>query len=353
MAKSLLIDRLDTLARLESPPSPVLSLYLNTDVDGTGRPTYDLFVRKEVAGRLKTYPEHSQDRKSLERDAERLDAYLTRDLMPSTRGLAIFACEGAELFEGLALEVPFDRNQLVIADHPHLYPLARLHDQYPRYAALVVDTNAARIFVFSTGATEESLHLQHPKTKHTKVGGWSQARYQRHVENARLLHAKDVIERLDALVAAEGIAHVVIAGDEVIVPVLNEQLPERLRAKLVDVLRLDMRTPEHQVLTATLDALRRSDVATDEAVVRDVIDSYRAGGLGVVGVEKTRKALERGQVDTLVISATPAQVDGGEATADALVTLARQTSALIRFVENPALLGRVDGVAARLRYLGE
>jgi peptide chain release factor subunit 1 len=351
MAKSPLLDRLDVLAEVESSRSPVLSVYLDTEVDGTGRSTHDVFLRKELAARLKTYPDHSPERESLQRDAERIERFLAEELRPSTRGVAIFACDEKALFEALQFEVPFDRHRMVIDNQAHLYPLARLYGRYPRYAALVVDTHAARIFVFSTGATEESLEVQNPKTKRVKVGGWSQARYQRHVQNAHVLHAKEVVERLDALVAAEAIEHVVIAGDEVIVPLLQEQLPPRLAAKLVDVVRLNIRSPEQDVLAATLDVLRRDEDATDEALVRELVDAYRAGGLAVVGLEPTRHALENGQVDTLVITATPEQLKGAEATADDLVTRAHRTSAAVRFIDNPALLERVGGVGARLRYL--
>ena len=150
---------------------------------------------------------------------------------------------------------------------------------------------------------------------------------------------------------ADHIDHIVLAGDEVILPLLEEQLPERLTQKLVDVVRLDIRSPEHQVLTATLEVLKRKDDETDETVVRDLIGDYRAGGLAVVGVQPVVEALERGQVDTLVISATPEQIEGGDETANRLVTLAHQTSAAVRFIGNVRLLADVGGVGASLRYL--
>jgi peptide chain release factor subunit 1 len=238
-----------------------------------------------------------------------------------------------------------------VSDRAHLYPLAKLDDEYPRFAALVVDTNLARIFVFSTGRAVNTVEVRTPKTKQSKAGGWSQARFQRHVENVHLHHAKEVVERLDAIVTAEAIDHVVVAGDEVIVPLLKERLPDRLAAKLVDVLRLDIRSPEHEVLAATLEALQRKDEETDEATVQALLDDYRAGGLAVVGTEAVRTSLGKGQVDTLVITASPNQMKGAEQAANELVSLAIQTSAAVRFIENARLLGEVGGVAASLRYL--
>jgi len=351
MAELLLTDHLNTLSRLEPTSLPLLSLYLNTGVNSIGRPNYDLFVRKELSGRVKTYPEHSVERDSLERDLKRIQHFIAHELQRSTRGLAVFACAGAELFEAIQLEVPFDRDRIVVSDRPHLYPLARLDDEYPRYAALVVNTNLARIFVFSTGKAATAIEVQNPKTKHFKAGGWSQARFQRHVDNVHLQHAKEVVERLDVIVAAEGIDRVVVAGDEVIVPLVKAQLPPRLAEKLVDVLRLDIRTPDQDVLAATLEALQRKDAETDETVVREIVDGYRAGGLAVVGVEGVRAALGKGQVDTLIITAVPEQVRGGDHAANELVSLAQQTSAAVRFIERSTLLAQVGGVGASLRFL--
>jgi peptide chain release factor subunit 1 len=346
-----LSDRIDALARVEPTGLPLLSVYLNTDTNEVGRTTHETFLRKELRHRAQTFAERSPDRESLDHDRERIERYLAEELRTSTRGLALFACSGADLFDAIQLQVPFHENRLVISDRPHLYPLVRLDEEHPRYAALVVDTNTARIFVFGTGQTIDSVEVQNPKTKHTQVGGWSQARFQRHVENIHLHHAKEVVDRLDQIVASEGIEHVVIAGDEVIVPLLKDQLPERLRATLIDVVRLDIRSPEHEVLASTLDALRRKDEETDEAVVRDLIGDYRAGGLALVGPEPVREALERGQVDTLVIAAEPGRVRGADDAANDLVTLAKQTSASVRFIENPQLLAGVGGVGASLRYL--
>jgi peptide subunit release factor 1 (eRF1) len=345
-----LSDRIDALARIEPSSLPLLSVYLNTDVNETGRTTHDLFLRKELRQRARTYDERSADRESLDRDRERIERYLAEELQPSTRGVALFACSGAGLFEAIQLQVPFTENRLVVNDRPHLYPLVRFDEGHPRYAALLVDTNSARIFVFGTGATIDTVDVHNPKTKHSKAGGTSQARFQRHAENVHLLHAKEVVDRLDQIVSAEHIEHVVVAGDEVIVPLLKAQFPERLSAKVIDVLRLDIRSPEHKVLAATLDALRKKDEQTDETVVQELIGDYRAGGLALVGPERVREALERGQVDTLVIAATPEQVRGAGDTANDLVTLAKQTSAAVRFIENPQLLADVGGVGASLRF---
>src|SRR5205823_3339135 len=92
------------------------------------------------------------------------------------------------------LAAPIAEHRLYISDRAHLYPFARLLDEYPRYAVLLADTNSARIFVFAANALERQAQIEGIRTKHHKKGGWAQARYQRHTENYHLHHAKEMVD---------------------------------------------------------------------------------------------------------------------------------------------------------------
>ena len=98
----------------------------------------------------------------------------------------------------------------------------------------------------------------------------------------------------------EELDKIVLAGDEVIVPVFREQLPPHLSEKIVDVLRIDMKTPENEVFSATLEAMRQDDAKNDVEKVERLFNEFRSGGLGVVGAQDTLSALNNGQVDELI-----------------------------------------------------
>jgi len=114
---------------------------------------------------------------------------------------------------------------------------------------------------------------------------------------------------------------------------------------VVDVLRLEMTASEREVYEATLAAMREQDARDDADKVQRMLNAYRSGGLGVAGRRATRAALENGQVEELLISATLERD-----LADELVARARQTGARVTFIGDPALLAGVDGVGALLRY---
>jgi peptide subunit release factor 1 (eRF1) len=369
-------DQLERLAAYEPQPVPVVSLYLNLTPDQHGRDNYEAFVRKAFAERLKAFKENSAERASLERDVERINQYLSDEVNRSANGLALFASHGAgEFFEAIQLDAPIEDHWLFVGSVPHLYPLARVIDQYPRYASVILDTNRARILVFGLGSVERREQVTGEKTNRTSMGGWSQARYQRRNENVHIHHVKEVVDTLDRIVTADKIAHIVVAGDDVVVPLLKEQLPKHLQEKLIDVLSLQRDAGEDEIVDATLAVLRQKDAETDAERVQELVGAWQSGGLGVMGPDSTLKALRMGQVDELLLSGTPQQLGGarlpddaapgpvqvetsaaGETDerklklADELVTRAQQTGATVRFIEDESLLKEFGGVGALLRF---
>ena len=367
---------MERLLEFEAVSLPVISMYLDARVNEHGRDNFLPFVRKELTKRSKSYPQQSEERASFEEDFFRIGRYLEQGAPAAAQGIAIFACSGAnDFFEAANFDAPFERNRITVSDRPHVYPLARLIDQYRRYAVVLADTNRAQIFIFAAGRAVEQQGIENVKTKHAKVGGWSQARYQRHEENYHLHHVKEVVDVLERTVREEGIEIIVLAGDEeTVIPILKEQLPKTLAEKVVDVISLGIDTPEHELLEESLKVFRRHDTLTDMQKVQRLLNEFRADELAVTGVPDTLAALSNGQVEELLIAATPESIqydqsevakvleiygrEGEQApeldqrtVADELVRRANQlSSARVTFIESAERLEQVGGVGALLRY---
>jgi len=366
---NLLAEQIDTLAAFVPTALPVVSLYLNTQSDHHGRDHFASFIRKELHTRARTFAPQSAARASFVRDVDRIEKYLATELRPSTNGLALFACAGAEnFFEAVQLNAPLERHEIYVDHQPHLYTLALVTKQFPRYAAVVADIDSARLFVFGLRSTISEDRVESTKMSCTQTAGWSQARYQRHMQNYHQHHAKEVLEVLDRVVRKEEIQYIVFAGDQVVIPLLEKQLSPFLAAKVIDVLRLDIRTPERQILEATLAAMRRQDARDDSEKVEHLIGDYLSGGLAVVGVPDVLAALTKGQVEEVLLSTSLKQFRGDEeeqglpwvgsttssgesgTMSETILAQARQTGARCRLIEDSALLAEVGGVGASLRY---
>ena len=235
--------------------------------------------------------------------------------------------------------------------------------------------NAARIFVFGLDHVIAAEEVNGKKVHRVKVGGWSQARYQRRVGNAHLEHAKEVIERLAQIVREDKITHIILAGDSVVTPLLEDQLPRDL-VSMVQVIKLDIHASEQYVLTATLAKLQGQEASTGAEKVERLMRQYRGRGLAVAGPAETLEALAKGQVEELLISGTleethplPEEVEailapeipdseGGTkseeprqpSVPDLLVMKAKQTGATVTFIEDAALLESIGGVGGFLRW---
>jgi peptide subunit release factor 1 (eRF1) len=340
-------DQLDRLAAIEPSDRAIISLYLDMRRIENGQRTHvDTFLRNVFDEQARSLS--GKARAGLERTAERISQFIANQAPKSAKGLAIFASTTNDLFEAIPLDVPIERPSMHVDVLPHLYPLAQVNDQYPRYAALLMDTNSADLYVFALGATKRRESVQNEKTRRTSMGGWSQARYQRRAANFHKQHVKEVVDLLDKVMSEERLNHIVIACDEVAKPFLIAQLPKHLAEKVIDMVNVDVKSvPEHELLAETMAALRQADTKTDAEHVQRMLDAWRAGGLGAAGIEATMRALEARQVEELLIAAKPDRVAGP---ADELVAKAQHNSARIRFIEDDHLLADVGGVGALLRF---
>lgn len=348
-----LAETLDRLGRLEPAPLPVISLYLDAQPDTRGKDHYGPFLKKELRGRMEELEPRSAERRSFEKDVAQIEQYVAEEVRPSANGIAIFACSGSDFFEALQLDAPIERNRLTIGDRPHLAPLARILDRYPRHAVVLTDTNAAHIYVFGRGRTIDREDLESPKMSRTDAGGWSQMRYQRHVDNLHQHHAKELVETLGKIVAEDRVDIIFLAGDDVIIPLLRSELTKELDQKVVGVLRLDIRTPEDEVRAAAAAALAVLEADAEVELVERVAGEWRAGRLAAAGPREVLALLQKGQVEELFLSSALAEPGAGEAKCplgDELTGRALATSARVRFVEDPELLADLGGVLAMLRY---
>jgi peptide subunit release factor 1 (eRF1) len=362
---------LERLATFSSPSDPVVSLYLDLRSNQHGRHRHQDFFHRAFKEQVDTFEPSSSARRRLERDSARIRTFLESRIRTSAQTAVIFSCSGEpDLFETLQLDAPVDGHRIYIDRQPHLFPLARLTDEYAKYAAVLVDTNSARLYVFAIGALQRKLVVQNEKATRTPgVDVFSEGEYQRNAENLHLRHMKEVAAAVDRLAREDGVRQIFVAAGPVALPLLKDALSREAQQKLVEVSSLDMSTPDAEVLRATLDAFKEANARDDRDDVARVLDAFRSRGLGTIGVPRVRAALTLGQVDRLLVPSVPAiasadavsgEIGGpadktqlgalSEAVIEQLVLMAHQTGAAVTFIENAALLTAAGGVAAFLRF---
>jgi peptide chain release factor subunit 1 len=382
---------IEKLAAFEPNGAKVVSIYLNAKANETGREDYPVWLKNQFYEYSIQFENEAEKTRQYSEVQERINNFLEKEADKAANGIAIFAAVGGdgEFFETVQLDEAFPHNRFFVFDRPHLFPLVRIVEQNPKYAVLWADTNKADIYVFGgentlnveieTNAKVEEI--QNEKTNRSQVGGWSQARYQRHVENFHLQHAKETVEELEKIMRDGKIEHLVLCGDETtIMPILRPQLSKAVDEKVIAVLNMSQYASEDEIREKTREAIGVENAAKDnERVERAMTAAKSAAGLGTLGVEKTLAALSNGQVEELVMSANfdaikydPREVeqvledyapgDDNSANdqlpeasekrqiADELIVRALNSAAKIVFIEDDSMLEEAGGVGAVLRY---
>ena len=381
---------IENLAAFEPSGFPFITIYLNAEANEHGRDEYGPWLRNELTERAGEYDEESAEAQSFNQDVERILEFTEKQADAGANGIAIFACAGADgFFETVQLEVPFPNNRFFVFDRPHLFPLVRVVEQNPRYAAIWADTNKADIYIFGgersidleTDTKAQVETVENEVTGRSKAGGWSQGRFQRRIENFHMLHAKEVAETIEPIMRNNKIEFLILCGDETtIMPHLRPKLSKAVEESVIGTLSLSQYDSEDEIHEATLELMREHQGKLDEAAIERAMGAAKAAaGLGTIGVEDTLAALSNGQVEELVISASfddleysakkvkkvlKAYAPGDDKSgsdvlpdakeprqiADELIIRALNTAAKIRFVEESDLLGEANGVASVLRY---
>lgn len=346
-------DLLRQLADVEPTDLPVLSVYLDIRPQATGETPElrsGLVVLKDRMREIeRTFLPRGPALDSFRADAERIDRFLEQEASPSAQGLAIFSCDGIGLFETIEAGVAFD-NQVSAGSAPDLFQLARLLDEHETTVVALVDSNTARLFVSRLGFIQEHEGPDDASIHYRKrsMGGWSQARYQRHIDKHRADFASEAATEIERLVDEEKASRVVLAGDEVAIPLLRDALSPSV-AEIVEpeTLRIHIRTPQDEVRDEVRPILAQAEASESCGIADRLIGAVQAGSLGAAGLKETRRALENGQVDILVLAAD-AELEEEERSE--LVRMATATSADVEVVQDHEGIRQIGGVGALLRY---
>lgn len=344
-------DLLRQLAKFDPGDALVLSVYLDMRPHGDSpaiRPS--LIVLTDRFRQIeKTLLPRGAALDNFRLDANRVQRFLDEHAGPWLQGVAMFACNSHQLFEVIETGVPFE-NQVALEPVPDLFQLARLVDEQETAVVALVDTNTTRLFVTRRGFLEEMAGPDDDPfgSRQRNTGGLNHKQYQRRVQNQRETFAREAADALEELVTQEGAKRVILAGDAVAIPLLHRALSPQLEPLILEeILRLDIRTPRHEVLREVAPILAQVEEEESHTRADRLVEAVREQGLGVIGPQETRDALEHGQGEVLVL-AEEAPLDEQER--NDLVRLATLSGAEVDLVKGHEILQQMGGVGALLRY---
>ena len=292
----------EELGRYRSDKYPVISLYLNID---TRSPEQDrslirlknLFHQVEGAREAMT----TDEVESVTRDQERIRTFVREQAMQGARGVAVFASSGAGLWETYTFPNRVGQH-IEIGESPYVKPLFRMLERYKPICTVLIEKGKSRIFLLYANEIEDLTDVFSPVPGRHDQGGWAQARLQRHHDERVIQHLKTTADQLFRLYQDGVFRRLLIGGTDELVTQFQEYLHPYLRDRVVATFPMEMMANVKKIQERSNQALEASERATQQVLLERLESESAAQKLGMAGLRATIRALERGQIMTLLVN---------------------------------------------------
>jgi peptide subunit release factor 1 (eRF1) len=211
---------------------------------------------------------------------------------------------------------------------------------------LLANRRMARIFTGTPEQLDESDRIEDNVHSQHRQGGWSQARYQRSVEEDVRDHLAHTAAVVFDLFKREGFEHLLIGAPDETLGDLERSLHPYLRERLRGHVRLDVENSSlDQVRAEAARGIEEHQRRHERELLDRLEHGLAAGGRAAAGVDDVLSSLEEGRVDTLLLG------EGFRASgvAERATEKALESSAEVVVVRHHDLTPH-DGIAALLRY---
>ena len=306
MTMTMSLDGLRELAGFRGEHGCAISLYLNLD-PGVSPTAADVGtrVRSLLDAGGKSHGATRGDlahevRQGLRSDFGRIEEYFEREFdRDGAHGLAIFAAGPDNVWSVLPLPTPVP-DTIRVADDFLLAPLVPLVGRATSALVAVVNREAGRVYALRNGRLEPIAdRTEDAPTRHDQ-GGWSQANFQRHVDNLAHEHYKTVGEELERRFRQLQRPRIVVVCSEDVRPEFSAVLSTEVCDAIVGWAAVEQHAGPTELQAAVaplLDAWRAR--REGEAVERWREETGR-GGRGVSGWQATLEAASDARVELLL-----------------------------------------------------
>jgi peptide chain release factor subunit 1 len=238
-----------------------------------------LALRKDVA-RIKAWWEHEFDR-------------------AGTRGLAVFASTEEGMFETVPLSGQV-ADVWRIGESLFVLPLV---DHFGNEGTLVAVVSRERgiLYRFEEGRLREIVDETAEAPGQHEQGGWSQANYQRHIENIVEQHLKTVGGAIGRRLHGVPDVQMIVVAPEEMRSAFTAKLSTEARGAIVGWATAESHAGPSALMRALQPALYEARARRVQAALVRWRDQLRPGGRGAAGWQDTLEVAYEGRVELLLL----------------------------------------------------
>ena len=373
-------EEIRQLAQFESPAGCAISFYFQPQTPQNKSHREEAIMVKDLVRDALRKAERNGNHTVLREDLERVLNIAEGLHGNHSRGKAIFACREQGIWRELDIPPRPEQSQITVNSRFHLRPLVDAKSGLPRTCIALVNRKKARIFELQDTEITQKPDLEFGPSpgvpRSDGFQGYEAGHRERHVENMVMQHFKMFAESLLMLAHRDKFDALLIGCQDDSWPEIESQLHSDLRQKLRGRFAIDVisATPE-EVRQHANRILTESMLTGQRELINEVMGEAQRNARGAIGLKHVLNALERQEVQTLLMlrsfkaeavecpncrhldtrmvktcavcaHATRALAD----VSDALVDLALRNGADIRFIDGDPDMEKAGNVAALLRF---
>jgi peptide chain release factor subunit 1 len=303
---------IEHLTRVRPGKHQVVTCYLKLEPRDRSRGKYLIKLKNRVKSALQALPRLALSRDvadEVARDLHQIQEFLRKPAnLPHTQGVAIFACEGIDLFETVPLPV-VHRSRLSVDTTPLVRELAAVEEEFGRLLTVVLDRSRARFFEVTAYDCRELMGLHSESTRGKRFhgdqdgsGGWGEHTYHNRIRQEKQRHYEAIARELFAMDRRHPAHGIILAGNGNDAGAVEPFLHTYLRDRLIGTVRLnpkDATVPT--VHSATLAVREEYERTMERRLVHEMLEGV-GSGWGVNGLTPALNALARGQVRSLLVN---------------------------------------------------
>ena len=302
MAGTVTWSHLRELAAFRTENSCAISVYVNLDPSEVPTPgdaqtrMNALLAAAEKADRSDLTHDA---RAGLKRDFERIGRWFDDDFQRGSRGLAIFAAGNDNFWSPLPLPEPVPDGVRVGRDF-YLAPLVPLVARSDGAIIAVVGREQGQLFRLRDGRLHEIAQQFDEQPGQHDQGGWSQARYQRHIEKLVQEHLKGFAEELDKTRRRARTLKVVLVCSEDMRGEFTEALSTEARESIAGWAPAEAHATPAQLLEAVTPVLEKVQSKDEQDAIARWREEVGRNGRAATGWAETLEAASDGRVEVLL-----------------------------------------------------
>jgi peptide subunit release factor 1 (eRF1) len=373
-------EQIESLAKNKSENLLTTSFFFDTDKSNKTKKEIFLSLKNllnQAKIQIEGLDEGKGKKDSLAKDLKNIQDFADKNFASYPfAGIAAFSCSNDRFWQVLDLPSA-PRNRIIFDRNPYVRPLSALLNAHHKINILVFDRKEAQWFDLFLGEIKLLHSLKSDVPSKVKEGGWEgyeSKRIERHIATHLHDFLKNISDKTFSLDKGSPFDWLLIGCPNEYFPDFQSLLHPYLKNKKKGRLKLKPGDSQEKILKESLRIIERLEKEEDEETVRRFVSELEKGGLAVSGLKSTLQNLNRGVVQTLIVTrhfihegrkcprcqflftnepkcpSCQIKTDKVNDIIDEAVESALEKNCRVEHINPPVRLGRYGKIGAFLRY---